>query len=268
MTFALFVFVLSGAQEIRFFKYSYSKIGDSSTSFEKILKSSNDYIVITCVSGNKLACVHGSYSLCQTYASMYTTPAAFKWIETISPNMLTGQSTQQKYELYKNNYDYTFYLRYTRSYSYMGYTQWTTKGEFIGLSDSEMIVGEIVSGENHFHYYSELEESEKREMINNSAIFLSEVNSMSITGGNQRMNSGSSSGNSLSSGSTEQSSDRYGDIICPSCKGGRQCATCNGKGYYLSFGNYVSCPNCTDGTCKKCNGKGTVWGLKSLNGVF
>lgn len=56
---------------------------------------------------------------------------------------------------------------------------------------------------------------------------------------------------------------RYGNKTCYMCNGQKVCSTCNGKGWFYSeFGNgKIDCPNCTDGTCSKCGGSGTIYGL-------
>ena len=59
--------------------------------------------------------------------------------------------------------------------------------------------------------------------------------------------------------------NRYGYIDCPSCHGSGICQTCNGKGWYNGFGNTIVCPNCShnhNGQCGRCQGKGTVYGIK------
>lgn len=44
---------------------------------------------------------------------------------------------------------------------------------------------------------------------------------------------------------------------CMSCGGSGKCSTCNGKHYYQSFGNTVTCPNCPpNGACQSCGGSG------------
>lgn len=44
---------------------------------------------------------------------------------------------------------------------------------------------------------------------------------------------------------------------CLSCGGSGRCSTCNGKHYYQSFGNTVTCPNCPpNGACQSCGGSG------------
>lgn len=44
---------------------------------------------------------------------------------------------------------------------------------------------------------------------------------------------------------------------CMLCGGSGRCSTCNGKHYYQSFGNTVTCPNCPpNGACQSCGGSG------------
>lgn len=66
-------------------------------------------------------------------------------------------------------------------------------------------------------------------------------------------------------------SERYGNKDCPSCMGSGICKTCNGKRYNENgFGAQGSheCPNCyminghASGQCGRCQGKGTIYGLK------
>ena len=54
----------------------------------------------------------------------------------------------------------------------------------------------------------------------------------------------------------------YVDVNCPHCHGSGKCQTCNGKGVYLSIGDWLKCPNCyggnQSGKCQWCQGTGKV----------
>lgn len=47
---------------------------------------------------------------------------------------------------------------------------------------------------------------------------------------------------------------------CHLCHGIKKCWTCNGKRMYINplTGKYVTCPNCTNGWCSRCNGTGKL----------
>jgi hypothetical protein len=45
--------------------------------------------------------------------------------------------------------------------------------------------------------------------------------------------------------------------FCNACKGSGSCSTCGGDGISLAFASGgVSCPDCSDGVCRECNGSG------------
>lgn len=50
------------------------------------------------------------------------------------------------------------------------------------------------------------------------------------------------------------------EVDCPHCHHSGKCSTCNGKGGYINpmTGNYITCPNCRNGWCTHCNGRGTI----------
>ena len=77
-------------------------------------------------------------------------------------------------------------------------------------------------------------------------------------------NNSSNLDNSSTSSSSSSPQKRWRNVTrtenCPSCHGSGKCWTCNGKGYYNSpYGTgTVTCPNCSNGRCRKCGGSGTI----------
>lgn len=70
---------------------------------------------------------------------------------------------------------------------------------------------------------------------------------------------------------TKNKESRYGWISCPLCHGSGKCSTCSGSGSASGYGNSFQCVNCLGyttglaadwGKCRKCNGKGKIYGLK------
>lgn len=73
---------------------------------------------------------------------------------------------------------------------------------------------------------------------------------------------GSSSGSSFNNSNTGNSgtSQRSSSKMCHLCYGSGKCGTCNGTHYYTASytQEYTTCPNCTNGICTRCGGKGTI----------
>lgn len=80
--------------------------------------------------------------------------------------------------------------------------------------------------------------------------------------------SGGCSGGTTSSGSNSGSSQRsYPSTTTPShsktchiCHGTKKCWTCGGKRTFINplTNKRVTCPNCTNGWCSRCNGTGKI----------
>lgn len=72
--------------------------------------------------------------------------------------------------------------------------------------------------------------------------------------------------NMKNGGNTNSSSGRSGTVTqqssssksCSMCRGTKKCWTCSGNRSYINplTNKRVSCPNCTNGNCPKCNGTG------------
>lgn len=99
--------------------------------------------------------------------------------------------------------------------------------------------------------------------------YISNGNSATYYDANGRafIHNGNSSGSNNTSGTTNSSNNRYGNISCHLCYGTGICQTCNGKGFADSpyTGGYMNCPNCHPehkGKCSKCGGTGKVYGIK------
>lgn len=75
------------------------------------------------------------------------------------------------------------------------------------------------------------------------------------TGGSSSV-SNSNNSNTGNSGTGQKSSSK----MCHLCYGSGKCGTCNGKHYYIASytQEYTTCPNCTNGICTRCGGKGTI----------
>lgn len=81
-----------------------------------------------------------------------------------------------------------------------------------------------------------------------------------VYGGNY---GGAQSGGNTSSPSKQWRTVSYQES-CPLCHGTGRCSTCDGKRWYMGFGYKLDCPNCTDGTCSKCHGTGSVTKTKQV----
>lgn len=50
------------------------------------------------------------------------------------------------------------------------------------------------------------------------------------------------------------------EVDCQHCWHSGKCSTCNGNGWYINHltGKQIGCPNCTNGNCRFCGGRGTI----------
>jgi hypothetical protein len=57
--------------------------------------------------------------------------------------------------------------------------------------------------------------------------------------------------------------DEYGYVSCTQCYGSGNCSNCKGTGlldgHYTGKADYSTCPSCTRGRCRSCNGNGKVY---------
>lgn len=166
--------LFSSAQEIRYFKYSYSVNSKTEDYEDKYSERSSKYYYIICVdSDGRLAHVYGSWSDAQSRTRSYSYPSAFsdKYVKLQNmTDLYTGQPyiLSEKYQFYEYDNGYDFYVRMYNRITGFGNSGWNYGEEFFAVGSDDMIIGNKISGTLYWHYYDELDEDEVDELLKKS----------------------------------------------------------------------------------------------------
>ena len=116
---------------------------------------------------------------------------------------------------------------------------------------------------NSFNQYTGQVNTITRSIVKGKTTFSVENNS-NYDNSNTYSNNSNYNSSSNNNSNSSNASSRYTDKTCHGCHGSGKCNTCNGKGWFYGMGSStkLNCPNCSNGTCSICVGKGTVRGLK------